>query len=83
MIALIGGIIIGVVVAALLFNPFFPNDGDFKQAIYYYFKPDLLSAMSGEYHKDRMAEMKIGLWLILSGLAGFATFAGLTKVFGV
>lgn len=82
MVAIIGGIVVGVIVLAISFNTFFPNEGDFKEAIYYYFKPDFLSALNGEYSRDRAAEFKIFLWLFLAGLSGFATFAGLEKIFG-
>ena len=82
MIAIIGGIVVGLIVLVASFNMFFPNDGDFKEVIYYYFKPDLVSMVQGEYGRDRAAEFKLGLWILLGAVMGFAAFAGLEKIFG-
>jgi hypothetical protein len=80
MVAIVGGVLVGVLVCAASFQWFFPREGDFSEVIYYYFKPDFLSLMDGEYTKDRMCEFKLGAWTFLGSAAGAATFLGIQAV---
>jgi len=73
--SVIVGVVVGIIAYVFLFNVFFPNKGDFKDVVYYYFKPDLLSLIDGEYSKDVMAELKLGLWIFSGTLIGIAATA--------
>lgn len=75
------GIITGIMFLFLLFKPFFGDFDHFQECIGYCLKPDILSWFNGEYHKDRTSELKVGLWMMLSGGAGFVVFTIVKEVF--
>lgn len=63
-------IILGVVNIPLylLVGRFFFKDWDsFGEAIYYWFKPDILSWFDGEHTDDFFAELKLGLFIAACG----------------
>ena len=37
----------------------------FWEAVRFWFTPDLLSALRGEYYEDWVGELKLGLWIAL------------------
>lgn len=78
----IAGIVAGLVILALLFKPFFGDADGFMECVRYWFRPDILSLFSGDYHRDRIAELKLGAWLLLGGAGGFAAFTAVAKMFG-
>lgn len=49
----------------LLFNLIFSDMDDFKESIKFTVTPDIFSLFRGEYVKDRIGEMKFGLFVIL------------------
>jgi hypothetical protein len=48
----------------LVFKLFFDSWDDFKECIYFWFKPDLLSLFHGEYWKDWWSELKLSMYFI-------------------
>ena len=46
----------------------FEDQEEFQEAIRYLFTPEVFSLFKGEYMKDRWAEFKLGLIVILYGL---------------
>ena len=42
---------------------FFKDADEFGEAIYFWLKPDILSAFQGEFWEDMAAEFKLGLWV--------------------
>ena len=81
-IAIVLAAIIGGVVAALLFKPFFGDRDEFFRCLKFWFIPDIVSFFRGEYWEDHLAEFKLGFWFAAAGLSAFATYAGLMKLFG-
>lgn len=49
----------------LLFNLFFNDKEDLKESMRFMATPDILSLFRGEYMKDRIAETKLGLFVVL------------------
>ena len=47
-----------------LFNIFFIDKKDFDESLRYTLTPDFISFFRGEYWKDRMGEMKLGIFII-------------------
>jgi len=75
-------IVIGLVVAWLLFRVFFNNFADFTECVGYWFTPDIISMFRGEWAEDRWASLKLFLYVALCVASGFATSIGLHKLFG-
>ena len=63
-------ILTGLAFAVATWKPFFGNMDGFREAIHYYFKPDLFSWLDGEYIKDWRASVKFISWILLSGIIG-------------
>jgi hypothetical protein len=64
-------IAVGVVIAVALFRLFFEDAADFLECIRFYFTPDFISAIRGEWAEDWWASMKLGVWLAVSIGMGF------------
>ena len=43
----------------------FRDADEFGEAIYFWLKPDMWSALSGEFFEDLAAEFKLGVWIAL------------------
>ena len=41
----------------------FKDWNDFKEALLFWFTPDIISAFRGEYFDDMWGEMKLGFWI--------------------
>lgn len=52
----------------LLFRILFNDMDDFKESIRFMFTPDAYSLFKGEYIKDRIAQAKLGIFVVLSVL---------------
>jgi|GEM_PF-266854 hypothetical protein len=65
---------IGVVFAALLFKPFFGDWSGFWDCVKFWMKPDWISWWQGEGVEDWWAEMKLGVWILLAGVCGVASY---------
>ena len=73
--AIIVGIISGIVVMALLYKPFFGDPGGFFECVRYLFTPDVISWFRGEWDLDWWAKAKISLWFMCGAVAGFLGYA--------
>ena len=68
---LIAGLqIINIPVYWILFTFFFPNSGDFKEAVLFWLTPDIWSLLQGKAMDDFFAEVKLFFFLAL--LVGFS-----------
>ena len=54
---------------------------EFWDAIKFWFTPDVLSMLKGEYADDFWAEMKIGLFIVLCGVCVFGEFTLIQRLF--
>ena len=68
---------IGVVFAALLFKPFFKDWSGFWDCVKFWMKPDWISWFQGEGVEDWWAEMKLGVWIVLSAVCGVLSYVKL------
>jgi len=61
-------------VAVLVGWPIFGDCGGFLESLKYGFKPNVFSAMEGEWFDDQWATIKLYFWLVLVGAVhvGFA-----------
>ncbi len=71
------GIVVGILVLAVLFKPFFGDFSAFFECVRFWFTPDLFSMFRGEWMEDTFAEMKLGLWIVCGAGAGFLTYSGI------
>jgi hypothetical protein len=58
--------VVNIPIYILIGRVFFKDWGEFGEAIVFWFKPDLFSALSGEYWDDWWAEMKLGIFIAAS-----------------
>ncbi len=75
-------ILAGLATLALLFKPFFGGSDDFLDCLRYFFQPDLLSWIRGEWEEDWWAELKLSAWLFCGAAVGFGVYTGLEKLLG-
>jgi phosphate/sulfate permease len=82
MIAIVVGGVVGVGTAAALFTTIFGGWDGFVECVRFWFTPDVLSLFRGEYEEDWWSELKIGAWLAISALTGFAAYTGVMQLVG-
>ena len=80
--AAIGGALVGGLVAWALFRPMFGTTDEFIDCVRFWLTPDAYSWFRGEGPEDSWAELKLWLWLVVSGAMGAVTYAGLSGAFG-
>ncbi len=74
-------IIVGAAALVLSFKPFFGDFSGFLECVKFWIKPEIFSLFRGEYFEDIWAEMKLGIWLLIGGAAGYGTYILLQKIF--
>src|SRR5215211_1584116 len=67
--------------AAALFRLFFKDFPDFVECLRFYFQPNFISWLRGEWAEDWWGSLKLGVWLALSIAMGFATMYKLPYFF--
>jgi hypothetical protein len=72
---------IGLLMAALLFKPFFGDLAGFVECLKYWFMGKWISLFQGELEDYQWDTLKLFLWLIISGLAGLSAYFQLPKWF--
>jgi hypothetical protein len=70
-----------VMMAAALYRLFFKDFSDFVECLRYYFQPNFISLLRGEWQEDWWASLKLGVWLALSIAMGLATMYKLPHLF--
>ncbi len=78
---LLGLIVVNVPLYLLLGKAFFEDWRGFLDAVYYWFKPDWMSWMEGEYAEDFFAEMKLFVFFLLCVGAVASEYAIITRLF--
>jgi hypothetical protein len=73
--------VVGIVILALLFKPFFETKDRFIECVKYWFTPDVISIFKGNWGDDRDAELKLVIWLALGIGGGLITYYGLKSIF--
>jgi hypothetical protein len=74
-------IIVGAAALVLSFKLFFDDFSEFLECVKFWIKPEIFSLFRGEYFEDIWAEMKLGIWLLTGGGAGYGTYLLLQKIF--
>ena len=74
-------IIVGAAVLVLLFKPFFGDFSGFMECVKFWIRPEIFSLFRGEYFEDIWSEMKLGIWLLIGGAAGYGSYLLLQKIF--
>lgn len=75
MMAILAGIFVGLLTAFLLFKWLFGDLDEFLQCIKFVFMPDIISLLRGQWDKDWWGELKIIVWLVMTALMGYGTYA--------
>jgi hypothetical protein len=57
---------VGLIIAVLLWKPFFRDGSGFWECVKYSLKPDWISWWQGEGMEDWWCSLKLGVWLFLS-----------------
>lgn len=70
---------VGVILAALLFKPFFKDWSGFWECIVFWMKPDWISWWQGTGVEDWWAELKLFAWFAISAGSGLVVFAKLPR----
>lgn len=71
---LIAAIVVGMITFSILFQPFFGEKKDFWECVGYFFTPDFLSWLGKDLQRDYAKSMKLGVFLVLCGGAGFFAY---------
>jgi hypothetical protein len=66
------GVLACIFTLTITAKPFFGKPENLKKAIFYRLKPDLLSALDGEYVKDIVSSTKLSIWTLVGFLVGLA-----------
>lgn len=64
-------IITGAATAAVTWKLFFKDMENFLECLRFWLTPDAWSFFKGEYWDDCWAELKLGLWILVSFSAGY------------
>ncbi len=78
--AIIGGVVVAVTIAALTFRMFFEDLQGFVESVKYYFQSDWISMFRGELEEDRSSTLKLVAWALLSGGCGIIIYFWLLKL---
>lgn len=82
MIALLIGISTGISIAFLSFKPFFPEEGEFCDAIKHMLTPDIISLFAGTWVDDFVATLKVNLWMLMCGGGAYITYCLANRIIG-
>jgi hypothetical protein len=78
---ILASIVVGAVVALVLFSIFFRDVGDFLDCLRLYFTPEIINAFRGEWHDGLWAYAKVWVYFGISIGNGFMTRLSLEKFF--
>ncbi|MGZ0706774.1 hypothetical protein ACWPKO_00365 [Coraliomargarita sp. W4R53] len=78
--ALLGAVVVGFLALVLSFRLFFACRDDFFDAIRHCFTPDFISLLKGEWTEDQWNELKLFVWLALSGLAAYGAYSFIESI---
>ncbi|MCH4887807.1 hypothetical protein EZV73_09495 [Acidaminobacter sp. JC074] len=65
-----------------VFNFMFESMEDFNESLRYVFTPDIFSLFKGEYMRDYLGELKIGMFLMICGVLVFLEYYLISLLFG-
>ena len=74
--------VVGAVMAGILFRIFFDDLSDFDDCLRLYFTPEIISVIRGEWHESGWAYAKLLLYCGVCVGSGVLTFYSLTRHFG-
>lgn len=78
---LVASIVVGVVVAGVLFRAFFDNVAEFLDCLRLCFTPEIISAFRGEWEESNWACIKVLIYFGLSIGSGFLAHNSLGRFF--
>ena len=64
----------------MLYKLLFTNVDELVEAIRFYFTPDVISWVRGEYHEDLWAELKLAVLVFVSGACVFGEYVALSSL---
>lgn len=73
--------IVAVITGALLFRVFFKDFADFVECLRFYFQPDFISLLRGEFLKDLWGSTKFAVWVAIPLIMGLVTFCAMAQWF--
>lgn len=82
LIAFIVAAVVDVPLFILIGKLFFGSWSDFLEAITFWFTPDIISSLTGEYWDDIWAEAKLGFFVITCGVCVYGELWLIVKMFG-
>jgi len=68
------GVLAGSFMAYILYRLLFNTKQDFMECVRYWFTPDILSMIKGNYFEDSWAELKLLLWAVPSIAVGYGVY---------
>ena len=77
---IIAAMAVGILTSAMLFRPFFGEKKDFWECVGYSFMPDFLSWLAKDLQRDYAKSMKLGIFLLICGGAGFLAYAAVESL---
>lgn len=60
--------------AYMLFTLLFESREEFFECVKFWFTPDIVSALRGNYFEGSWAEFKLWIWIVASVLVGYGTY---------
>lgn len=77
----VAGVVMGLVVAVVLYKWLFHDIEEFFDGIRYIATPNWVSAVRGEYDADTWMSLKFTFWLVMTILMGYGTYAKFDNLF--
>lgn len=65
---------VGVFIAALFFKLIFGDFQGFVEGVRYWFQPDFVSFVRGEWMEDKWGSLKLFIWIALSAGCGILAY---------
>jgi hypothetical protein len=65
---------VGVFIGALFFKLIFGDFQGFVECVRYWFQPDFVSFVRGEWMEDKWGSLKFFIWIALSGGCGILAY---------
>ena len=73
-VAAIGSIAAAMATWKIIFGLVFPEKGNLDEAIKYFFKPNFVSMIDGEYKRDRQTSFMLSISILSGFAAGFIAY---------
>ena len=73
-------IVLNFPIYRILMEEFFGDIGNLKDSVWYWFTPDIISVLKGEFLEDKWAELKLGFYIGACSSVVAAEYIAISKL---